>query len=320
MTVRWGFLGAGWIAATAMAPAVHGAANATLQAVASRDRKRAMALAPITVHNSYEALLDDPRVDAVYISLANHQHCEWSIKALKAGKDVLCEKPLAMNSAEARLMADTAVANDRLLVEAIWSRWHPRFVRMVDLVQSGAIGELREIDSVFTFQGSLAGNYRLDPEMGGGSLFDLGPYHLHLWVALTGADLDLKISSVNRNNGSTGVDLTTQISGVLSNDVSVTAITSFARAEVQHLSVTGALATLEFVGNEAFTSWKAASTLRIDDRQEEFVPVDAYQVMIEHMSARIKGEQSWLPSLRGSIRVMEILDQVRLTPASSPLN
>ncbi|MEY4233016.1 MAG: hypothetical protein RL144_1216, partial [Actinomycetota bacterium] len=114
MSIRWGFLGAGYIATNALAPAVHAAKSATLQAVASRDVIRSQSLEPVRVHSTYQDLLDDPDIDAVYISLANHQHCEWSIKALNAGKHVLCEKPIAMNASEARLMADAAEANDRL--------------------------------------------------------------------------------------------------------------------------------------------------------------------------------------------------------------
>ena len=89
--MRWGLIGAGWIATKAIAPAMHMAGNAIVQAVASRDARRSEALNPVTVHESYSALLEDPSVDAVYISLPNNLHCEWTIKALKAGKHVLCE-------------------------------------------------------------------------------------------------------------------------------------------------------------------------------------------------------------------------------------
>ena len=312
MKIRWGFLGAGWIATTALAPAVHAAANATLQAVASRNPNRSMALAPITVHNSYDELIADPRIDVIYISLANHQHCEWSIKAINAGKHVLCEKPFAINSDEAQQMATAALVNDRILVEAIWNRWHPRFARMVQLVKSGSIGELQTIESAFSFPGTLASNYRLNPEMGGGSLFDVGPYQIHPWAALAGVDVKFNISSLVQNIGSTGVDLTTQVSGVLNNNITVNALASFEREEAQKLLISGSLATIEFVGQEAFTSWKSQSTLRINDSLEEFAPVDPYQLMVEGMGARLNGAQSWLPPLRESIRVMQILDQVRL--------
>ena len=314
MTIRWGFLGASWIASTALAPAVHNASNSTLQAVASRDFIRSKALQPKTVHNSYDELLADPRVDVVYISLANHLHSEWSIKALEAGKHVLCEKPFASNSAEVRLMIDASVANDRLLVEALWTRWHPRFVRMVDLVRGGTIGELRAIDSSFTFPGSLDGNYRLAPEMGGGSLLDVGPYQVHTWIALTGVNADLNISFVNQNIGPTGVDLTTQISGIINREIEIEALTSFEQPEEQRLSITGTSATIHCVGHSAFTSWNSASTLQIGDRQEDFAPIDPFQLMIENVGARIHGEEGWLPSSRESLRVIELLDQIRSRP------
>src|SRR5439155_5482084 len=107
---RWGFLGAGWIAGRALAPAVHAAPGAVLYAVASRDVSRARALAPSgPVYDDYAALLDDPDVDAVYVSLTNEAHAPWSIAALSAGKHVLCEKPLAMTAAEVDAMSAAAL-------------------------------------------------------------------------------------------------------------------------------------------------------------------------------------------------------------------
>jgi len=114
MTIKWGFLGASWVASTALVPAVADAKNASLYAVASRDPERSQKLNPTKVHASYEDLVSDPEIDAVYISLANHLHLEWATKALNSGKHVLCEKPLATSYAEAKLMSDAAVANDKL--------------------------------------------------------------------------------------------------------------------------------------------------------------------------------------------------------------
>jgi D-xylose 1-dehydrogenase (NADP+, D-xylono-1,5-lactone-forming) len=313
MSIRWGFLGAGSIATKALRPAVFAAKNATLYAVASRDAARSQSLEPEKIHKSYGDLLDDPEVDAVYISLANDQHCNWSIKALNAGKHVLCEKPIAMNANEARSMADAAKANDRLLVEAVWTRWHPRFIRMVELVRNGAIGEIKSIDSSFTFPGSLEGNYRLIPEMGGGSLFDVGPYPLHAFSALTNGDLKLFINSVERNTSTTGVDMTTRIDATINSSIAAHALTSFEREEEQKLVVTGSLATIENVGNDAFTSLKNPSILKVGDDIEKFAPVDPYQLMVENFGSRIFGEPSWIPSMSETIRVMEILDEISAT-------
>ncbi|MSZ38289.1 MAG: gfo/Idh/MocA family oxidoreductase, partial [Actinobacteria bacterium] len=170
-STRWGLIGAGWIATRTIAPAMHAATDTIVQAVASRDTERAQALNPITVHQSYEDLIHDPSVDAVYISLPNHLHCQWTVAALNAGKHVLCEKPFAMNVNEIELMVEAAQKNDRLLVEAVWSRWHPRMIRMVDYVKAGNIGDIVSIESSFTFPGSIDGNYRAEPAMGGGALF-----------------------------------------------------------------------------------------------------------------------------------------------------
>jgi len=125
MTIKWGFLGASWVASTALVPAVADAKNASLYAVASRDPERSQKLNPTKVHASYEDLISDPDIDAVYISLANHLHLEWATKALNAGKHVLCEKPLATTYPEAKLMSDAAAANNKLLAEAIWMPARP---------------------------------------------------------------------------------------------------------------------------------------------------------------------------------------------------
>ena len=318
MSIRWGFLGASWVAKTALVPAVKNATNATLQAVASRDPKRSAAFEPIKVHNSYDDLLADQNVDAVYISLANHLHCEWAIKALNAGKHVLCEKPLATTSVEAQLMAAAATANDRLLIEAVWTRWHPRFSRLVEIVHAGELGELRSIDSVFQLPGDFVDNYRTTPEFGGGSLLDVGPYQVHTWVALQGIECELKVLELDRNIGPTGIDMTTQVTAQMSsanaNRIEVRALASFERPEQQRLVVTGSLNQLECIGNEAFTSWNKASSISIGERQEDFAPIDPFQVMIQDFGSRITGDAGWLPTLGESIRVMEILDQIRLAP------
>jgi predicted dehydrogenase len=311
MTIRWGFLGASWVASTALVPAVAAASNATLFAVASRDPERSQKLNPTKVHATYEDLIADPDVDAVYISLANHLHLEWAIKALNSGKHVLCEKPLATSHAEAKLMADAAAANDKLLVEAVWTRWHPRFERMVELVRGGDIGPLKNIDSAFTFTNTFTENYRLVPEMGGGSLLDVGPYQAHVWSALAPKDAELKIESALANLGPTGIDLTTQVSATLSDSVSVSALTSFEQDEKQSLVVSGESASLEFPQGQAFTSWKEASSIKIGDHVENFAPVDPFTLMIEAVGSRINGEPVWLPSLRESLWVMDVLDKIK---------
>ena len=290
---------------------MHAAENTVIQGVASRDPARSKALNPITVHKNYEALINDPLIDAIYISLPNHLHCEWTVKALKAGKHVLCEKPFAMNAAEVELMIQTAKECDRLLVEAVWARWHPRMVRAIELVKSGEIGQVLSIDASFTFPASIEGNYRLSPEMGGGALFDIGVYPLHAIAALINEDSDFEIENCDTNLGPTGIDLTTKWQMKINDSITANALASFEMPENQSLVIKGEKQTITFVGTQAFTSWNSASTLQIGDAVEQFEAVDPYRVMIENFGKKVQGEKSWVLPLETSLWVQNLVDQLR---------
>ncbi len=308
---HWGLIGAGWIATTAIAPAMHAAENTVIQGVASRDKERSKALNPITVHETYDALLNDPLVDAVYISLPNHLHCEWTVKALKAGKHVLCEKPFAMNTAEVELMIQTAQECDRLLVEAVWSRWHPRMIRMLELVKSREIGQITSIDASFTFPASIEGNYRQTPEMGGGALLDIGVYPLHAIAAIVGDNAQIEIEKCDASAGPTGIDLTTTWDMRINNSIMASGLASFEMPENQSLIVTGEKKTIAFIGDQAFTSWNSPSTLQIGDLHEEFEVVNPYMLMVENFGKKIQGQDSWVLPLETSLWVQKAVDQLR---------
>lgn len=309
--MRWGLIGAGWIATKAIAPAMHMAGNAIVQAVASRDARRSEALNPVTVHESYSALLEDPSVDAVYISLPNNLHCEWTIKALKAGKHVLCEKPFAMNAIEVQSMIDTSQEHGRLLVEAVASQWHPRMARMVDLVSSGNIGEINSIDSSFTFPASIVGNYRLSKAMGGGALLDIGIYPLHAIAAILGNQAEDSLESCDLKLGPTGIDLTTSWIIHFNGSINAKSLVSFEMPEDQKFIVHGEKNSVELLGNQAFTSWQAPSALSLGDEIEEFAPADTYRIMIENFGMRVRGEDSWVLPLETSLWVQKMVDRLR---------
>ncbi len=317
-SVRWGLIGAGWIATKAIAPAMHMADNTIVQAVASRDARRSKALNPVTVHESYSALLEDPLVDAVYISLPNNLHCEWPVKALKAGKHVLCEKPFAMNVLEAQSMIDTAQEQGRLLVEAVASQWHPRMMRMAELVNSGNIGEINSIDSSFTFPASIEGNYRLSKAMGGGALFDIGIYPLHAIAALVGNQAEANIESCDVKLGPTGIDLTTKWLMHIHGLITAESLVSFEMPETQTFIVHGEKNSVELLGNQAFTSWQSPSALRFGVHIEEFGEADAHRIMIENFSRRVYGEDSWVLPLETSLWVQKVVDQLRNFGAGAP--
>ena len=310
-STRWGLLGAGWIATKAIAPAMHAASDAIVQAVASRDSARSRALNPVTIHESYEALINDPLVDAVYISLPNHLHCQWSVAALKAGKHVLCEKPFAINSSEVELMAKAARENDRVLVEAVWSRWHPRMARLIEYVKAGNIGKLHSIESSFTFPANIDGNYRLSPAMGGGALFDVGVYPLHAMAALVGGNAQVEIQKCDVTTGPTGIDLTTTWQLRFAGSITAQGVASFEMPEHQSLIVHGSKGSVELIGSEAFTSWNSPSQLRLGENIEEFDAVDPYQLMIENFGKKVQGQESWVLPLETSLFVQRALDQLR---------
>jgi predicted dehydrogenase len=294
-----------------MAPAVHAASGAELYAVASRDAARSAELEPVVVHNSYRALIEDSNVDAVYISLTNVQHKEWVIAALEAGKHVLCEKPLALNADEVRSMNAVAERHQCLLVEAVWTRWQPRMKRMAQVIQRGDLGDVQSISSAFTFKGDLTGNYRSDPTMGGGALLDVGCYQAHLWMMLLGETIDYSIETVERTDGPTGIDLTTSVQTTLNGSIRADALCSFDMAPEQRISVTGSTVAMRTGDGEAFTLWKQDATLIIGDTVETFAPDDAFALMVQDVSAAIRGEDSSVFPSKSSLQVAEILDSIR---------
>ena len=310
MTVRWGFIGAGYVASKAMAPAVHATPNASLYAVASRNQDRSATLEPQIVHRSYQDLIDDPLVDAVYISLTNAQHKEWVLAALNAGKHVLCEKPLAMNASEVGIMLDAATRNNRLVVEAVWTRWQPRMQRMAQIVKSGELGEVRGISSAFTFQGDLTDNYRLDPSLGGGALLDVGVYQAHLWLMMLNEDVDFSIESVERTMGATGVDLTTRAQLKLNSGITAHLLSSFDLPPQQQIQVIGTMATMRTGEGQAFTLWKQPSTLLIGETVERFEADDAFALMVHGVSAAIEAGESTIFPTASSLRAAEITDAI----------
>ncbi|MFQ5742220.1 MAG: Gfo/Idh/MocA family protein [Acidobacteriota bacterium] len=178
--LRWGVISTANIGRAAVNPAIQASTNGELVAVASRDDQRAREFAERAsipeYYGSYEALLDDERIDAVYIPLPNSLHREWTIRAAERGKHILCEKPLAMSAAECREMEQAAATNGVQLMEAFMYRFHPRTEKILEMVRGGVVGEPLMIRSAFTFRLSRPDNIRLNAELGGGALMDVGCY------------------------------------------------------------------------------------------------------------------------------------------------
>jgi xylose dehydrogenase (NAD/NADP) len=177
---NWGVLGCAGIAIRAFIPGVQQSELGEVAAIASRDEAKAKETAaklgiPVA-YSSYEQLLADPGINAVYIPLPNHLHKEWTIKAAQAGKHVLCEKPVAMNAAEAQEMVEVCRAAGVTYAEAFMYRHH-RYTRIKEIIASGEIGDIRAIHGAFTFNNSAAAaNVRFHRDMGGGGIYDVGCY------------------------------------------------------------------------------------------------------------------------------------------------
>jgi predicted dehydrogenase len=209
-TLRIGILGTARIAERRVVPAMRHAANAVAAGIAGRDARRAQAYAERLgipkAYGSYEMLLDDPDVDAVYIPLPNALHCEWTIKAAEKGKHVLCEKPFAANAGEVDEMIAACEAHGVVLMEAFMYRFHPQNVQVIELIRLGAIGAVKLVRAAFCFTLGPETNIRLNPALAGGSLLDAGTYCVSAARMLIGAEPEraLAIAQV----GASGVDET----------------------------------------------------------------------------------------------------------------
>ncbi|MGZ3676222.1 MAG: Gfo/Idh/MocA family protein, partial [Ktedonobacterales bacterium] len=191
--VRWGVLSTANIGVGKVIPAMQRGSYCAMVAIASRNpeqaQKTAAALGFPKAYGSYEELLADPEIDAIYNPLPNHLHVPWSIKALEAGKHVLCEKPIGLNAAQAQQLADAAAQHPHLKVmEAFMYRFHPQWQRARELVQDGRIGELRTIQTVFSYFLDDATNIRNRAEAGGGALYDIGCYAISVPRFIFGAE------------------------------------------------------------------------------------------------------------------------------------
>jgi len=185
MAIRWGILGTANIAIESMIPAMIKSEYCLVTGIASRSLKKAKNVAKqfqiSNFYGSYEELLDDKEIEAVYIPLPNHLHVSWAIKALKAGKHVLVEKPIALSSSEAKELLEEAKKHSRLkIMEAFMYKFHPQWIKAKELIDNGSIGTLKTIQSSFSFFDDNPKSIVNSKEYGGGSLMDIGCYPISI--------------------------------------------------------------------------------------------------------------------------------------------
>ncbi len=238
--IRWGILGAANFAREHMGPAIHAARGAELAALATSNLEKAngfRAFAPgIRLHESYDALLENPAIDAIYIPLPNHLHVDWTIKALDAGKHVLCEKPMALQEDDFDALIAARDRSGKLAAEAFMIVHHPQFIRARELVQGGAIGKLVHVDAAFSFFNDDTGNIRNQADAGGGGLRDIGVYTFGSARFVTGAEpVAVPHAKLRMENG---VDVFAQVAAEF-DDFTYSAVVSMRMSPYQQITFHG---------------------------------------------------------------------------------
>lgn len=327
--IRWGVLGYARIAREAVIPAILRSNNSVFQAIASRDTAkledcRNKFNCP-NAHGSYEALLRDPEVDAVYIPLPNALHREWTIKAAEHGKHILCEKPIGLNAAECREMMAACSKHGVTFMEAFMYRYTDCTRKVLEVLRSGALGEIKYIYSAFRFPLTRLNDVRSKPELGGGSLYDVGCYPLNftgmvvdevarIQASATGASVppaaqpeSISVQCVKEG----GVDVL--FSALLKyRSGLIASINSGFNAQKQIESQIYGTKGVLLVPN-TFLEEAGALTLLVDGRVEKSIPVeksDRYRLEVEDFADAILQKREPHFSLVETLRNMELMDRL----------
>jgi predicted dehydrogenase len=317
--VRWGILSTANIGVKRVIPAIIAGERGVVSAVASRDGGRAARIAAsfgiARSYDGYQALLDDPQIEAIYNPLPNHLHVEWTVKALEAGKHVLCEKPIALNAAEAQAIIAARDRSGMRVIEAFMVRCHPQWHRVRALVRAGRVGVVRAIQSTFVFTVLDPNNVRNRAEIGGGALYDVGCYPIVTARYLFGAEPDRAIALVERDPR-LGVDRVT--SGLLAFPGGGQLVFSSALqlAPYQRVVILGSEGRIEV--SVPFTPQKEhGCRIAIDSGKsldgssavfEDFAPVDQYAVQCDLAAAVFRNEATQEFPIEDAIANMRVID------------
>ncbi len=314
--LRWGVLGVSEIVGRlAVLPALQRSVTADLLALASRELGRARAEADMFgarhSYGSYDELLADSDIESVYIPLPNALHKEWTIKALLAGKHVLCEKPLACNALEADEMASAARQAGRTLMEAHMTTFNHRYGTALKLIEDGTLGRLRHVRSQFTFMNRDPVNHRWLPELGGGALLDVGVYCLEPLLSLAGDPENVQASQVLAPSG---VDTTFSAWLEFSDGLTASMLVSFELPEEQRLEAFGTEGRFDL--RSAFTSGCEDGSLELIDpdggvQRIETGGNDSYLAMVEHFASVVRGEAALRRPVEASIRCLDLIDRLQ---------
>lgn len=318
--IRWGILGYARIAREQVMPAIQRSSNSTLGALASRDGARlkdAQALFPtLTFHRSYDALLADPTIDAVYIPLPNALHREWTLRAARAGKHILCEKPMALTAEESAEMIVAARQCGVKLMEAFMYRYTHRTRAVIDLLRSGVLGDIKYVASTFRFLLSNPASIKLRPELGGGALYDVGCYPVNFIGLVADVAADARLGSVMPESVSGesvragGVDMAFSAVLKYSSGLIGSANCGFNAHGRMFSEVIGTKGALEIPDTYLNDPGAMALTTGEGRREIAVTESDRYRAEIEDFAGAIQENRDPLFSLAETQRNAEVVDRM----------
>ncbi len=315
--LRFGILSTAKIGRVYVIPAIQESRYCDVSAIASRNPERARQVADELsipkAYGSYEALLADPDIDAIYIPLPNHLHVEWAVKCLEAGKHVLCEKPVAMGADEAMELRKESEKHPGLIVmEAFMYRHHPRWQRVVELVREGKLGEIKAVHSFFSYFNTDAANYRNSAEMGGGGLMDIGCYSVSVARLIFGREPD-HVYGYSENDPEFGVDRLT--SGLLSFGSGTSVFTCSTQCHKdQYVKIygTNGMLELDWPFNPDFSKKTVLKgVIGEDEFIEEFPPCNHFTLQADSFARSVSNKLPQVITLDDSVGNMRVIDRVR---------
>lgn len=317
--IRWGVLSTASIGTRKVIPGMQRSRRGIVDAIASRDigraRRAAAELGIPKAYGSYEELLADPEIDAVYNPLPNNMHIDWTIAAAQAGKHVLCEKPIGMNAEDAARLR--GVPGDRRIMEAFMVRFHPQWLRARQLIRDGRIGELRAVQVFFAYDNRDPENIRNKPETGGGALLDIGCYAVVAGRFCFEAEPSRVMSLIDRDPAF-GTDRLSSAIADFGGGRQMSFTVSTQIAGHQRVTLAGTRGRIEIIVPFNAPQMEATRIL-IDDGsglagasslEEEIPPVDQYAEQADAFAAAALGETELPYGVEDAIRNMQILDAI----------
>ncbi len=315
--IRWGILSTAKIGLQKVIPAIQNASNSEVASISSRNMENAENAAKLLgiekAVDSYDAILTDPDIDAVYNPLPNHLHVSWTLKAIKAGKHVLCEKPIGMHASEVELLATEASRHPKLkIMEAFMYRFHPQWLKVKSLVDSGAIGDVKTVHSIFSYNNPDPTNIRNILEVGGGALMDIGCYVISFPRFIFGKEPKRVVGIMHRDpvlkTDSLSSGMLDFAEGEFASFTCSTQLVPFQRTQI--------LGTLGRIEIEIPVNTPADKPVRIwlstKEKTEEisFPAVDQYQLQVEAFAKAIQNDEAVPTNFDDAVNNMKVIDGI----------